>query len=202
MAIQCGIVGLPNVGKSTLFNALTAAGIAAENYPFCTIDPNVGVVPVPDARLQQLAAIAGSEKILPATVEFVDIAGPRGGRVEGRGPRQQVPRQHPRDPRHRPRGALLRERRRGARRRPHRSDPRHRGHQHRAAAGRPGGRREGGRQVPRRPPRPARRRTSRGATSCRSSAPTWTPASRRAPSPCRTSTGRRSPRCSCSRPSP
>lgn len=85
MAIQCGIVGLPNVGKSTLFNALTAAGIAAENYPFCTIDPNVGVVPVPDARLQQLAAIAGSQKILPATVEFVDIAGLVAGASKGEG---------------------------------------------------------------------------------------------------------------------
>ena len=75
MAIQCGIVGLPNVGKSTLFNALTAAGIAAENYPFCTIDPNVGVVTVPDPRLGQLADIVHPQKVLPATVEFVDIAG-------------------------------------------------------------------------------------------------------------------------------
>src|SRR5215216_4146589 len=71
MGIKCGIVGLPNVGKSTLFNALTRAQIAAENYPFCTIDPNVGVVPVPDPRLAQLAAIAKPEKILPTTVEFV-----------------------------------------------------------------------------------------------------------------------------------
>ena len=76
---------MPNVGKSTLFNALTAAGIAAENYPFCTIDPNVGVVAVPDARLQPLAAIAGSEKILPATVEFVDIAGLVAGASKGEG---------------------------------------------------------------------------------------------------------------------
>ena len=75
MAIQCGIVGLPNVGKSTLFNALTAAGIAAENYPFCTIDPNVGVVTVPDPRLSQLEEIVQPQKTLPATVEFVDIAG-------------------------------------------------------------------------------------------------------------------------------
>ncbi len=85
MAIQCGIVGLPNVGKSTLFNALTSAGIAAENYPFCTIDPNVGIVPVPDARLGQLAEIAKPEKIVPATVEFVDIAGLVAGASQGEG---------------------------------------------------------------------------------------------------------------------
>jgi GTP-binding protein YchF len=85
MAIQCGIVGLPNVGKSTLFNALTAAGIAAENYPFCTIDPNVGVVTVPDARLQQLADIVKPDRVLPATVEFVDIAGLVAGASKGEG---------------------------------------------------------------------------------------------------------------------
>ena len=85
MGIKCGIVGLPNVGKSTLFNALTQAGIPAENYPFCTIEPNVGVVAVPDQRLQSLAAIAKPEKILPTTVEFVDIAGLVAGASKGEG---------------------------------------------------------------------------------------------------------------------
>jgi GTP-binding protein YchF len=85
MGIKCGIVGLPNVGKSTLFNALTRAQIAAENYPFCTIDPNVGVVPVPDPRLAELAAIVKPQRILPATVEFVDIAGLVAGASKGEG---------------------------------------------------------------------------------------------------------------------
>jgi GTP-binding protein YchF len=85
MAIQCGIVGLPNVGKSTLFNALTRAQIAAENYPFCTIDPNVGVVPVPDARLAALADIAHPEKMVPTAVELVDIAGLVAGASAGEG---------------------------------------------------------------------------------------------------------------------
>ena len=85
MGIKCGIVGLPNVGKSTLFNALTAAEIPAENYPFCTIDPNVGVVTVPDPRLEALAAIVKPEKIVPTVVEFVDIAGLVAGASTGEG---------------------------------------------------------------------------------------------------------------------
>jgi ribosome-binding ATPase len=85
MALQCGIVGLPNVGKSTLFNALTKAGIAAENYPFCTIEPNTGIVEVPDPRLEALAALAKPEKVIPATVEFVDIAGLVAGASKGEG---------------------------------------------------------------------------------------------------------------------
>jgi len=85
MSLKCGIVGLPNVGKSTLFNALTRAGIAAENYPFCTIDPNVGVVEVPDPRLGVLAAIVKPQRILSTTVEFVDIAGLVAGAAQGEG---------------------------------------------------------------------------------------------------------------------
>ncbi|MFN4361454.1 MAG: redox-regulated ATPase YchF [Hylemonella sp.] len=85
MSLKCGIVGLPNVGKSTLFNALTKAGIAAENYPFCTIEPNVGVVEVPDPRLAQLAEIVKPERVVPAIVEFVDIAGLVAGASTGEG---------------------------------------------------------------------------------------------------------------------
>lgn len=85
MAIKCGIVGLPNVGKSTLFNALTSAEIAAENYPFCTIEPNVGVVPVPDPRLDVLAGIVNPAKVIPTTMEFVDIAGLVAGASKGEG---------------------------------------------------------------------------------------------------------------------
>ena len=85
MAIKCGIVGLPNVGKSTLFNALTSAEIAAENYPFCTIEPNVGVVPVPDPRLDVLAGIVNPAKVIPTSMEFVDIAGLVAGASKGEG---------------------------------------------------------------------------------------------------------------------
>lgn len=85
MAIKCGIVGLPNVGKSTLFNALTRAEIPAENYPFCTIEPNSGIVPVPDPRLDVLDGIIKSEKVIPTTVEFVDIAGLVAGASKGEG---------------------------------------------------------------------------------------------------------------------
>ncbi|MEO6430176.1 MAG: redox-regulated ATPase YchF, partial [Nitrosospira sp.] len=85
MSLKCGIVGLPNVGKSTLFNALTKAGIAAENYPFCTIEPNIGIVEVPDQRLAKLSVIVKPQKIQPAIVEFVDIAGLVAGASKGEG---------------------------------------------------------------------------------------------------------------------
>src|SRR3954465_2284292 len=85
MSLRCGIVGLPNVGKSTLFNAITKAGIAAENYPFCTIEPNVGIVEVPDRRLDVIAEIAQPQKVVPAVVEFVDIAGLVAGASKGEG---------------------------------------------------------------------------------------------------------------------
>src|SRR6202451_645253 len=85
MPLKCGIVGLPNVGKSTLFNCLTKSQVAAANYPFCTIEPNIGIVPVPDPRLDKIAAIVNPQKILPTTVEFVDIAGLVKGASQGEG---------------------------------------------------------------------------------------------------------------------
>ena len=99
--MKLGIVGLPNVGKSTLFNAITNAGAQSANYPFCTIEPNVGVVAVPDKRLDKLAEMYEPEKFTPATIEFVE------GRFQGRRSGQQVPVQHPGSGRHCPCGALL-----------------------------------------------------------------------------------------------
>ncbi len=136
MSLKCGIVGLPNVGKSTLFNALTKAGIAAENYPFCTIEPNVGIVEVPDPRLAAAGEIAKPQQVHAAIVEFVDIAGLVAGASKGEGLGNQFLANIRETDAHRQCGALLRRRQRDPRRRQDRSDLRHRNHPHRTGAGR------------------------------------------------------------------
>ena len=110
MGLKCGIVGLPNVGKSTIFNALTKAGIAAENHPFCTIEPNVGVVEVPDPRLKALSEIVHPERVVPAAVEFVDIAGLVAGASKGEGLGNQFLANIREVRRHRPHRPLLQRR--------------------------------------------------------------------------------------------
>ena len=105
--MKLGIVGLPNVGKSTLFNSLTKAGAESANYPFCTIDPNVGIVTVPDERLRLLGDFYHSKKVTPAVIEFVDIAGLVKGRLQGRGTWKSVSGEYPRGRRHCACGALL-----------------------------------------------------------------------------------------------
>lgn len=125
MGLKCGIVGLPNVGKSTIFNALTKAGIAAENYPFCTIEPNVGIVEVPDPRLKALADIVKPERIVPAVVEFVDIAGLVAGASKGEGLGNQFLANIRGVRRHCAYRALLQGRQHRARCRPHQPRGRH-----------------------------------------------------------------------------
>ena len=144
MSLQCGIVGLPNVGKSTLFNALTKAGIAAENYPFCTIEPNVGVVEVPGRAAWSTGRdrASRSASCRPSSSSSTSRAWLPGA-SQGRRPGQSVPRPHPRDRRDRQRGALLRGRQRDPRRRQGRPDLRHRGDPDRAVPGRPGDGRKG-----------------------------------------------------------
>ncbi len=138
MSLKCGIVGLPNVGKSTMFNALTKAGIAAENYPFCTIEPNVGIVEVPDPRMAELAKIVNPQRMQPAIVEFVDIAGLVAGASKGEGLGNQFLANI------RETDAIVnvvrcfRRRERRTRRRQGRSIVRHRSHPYRIGAGRHG----------------------------------------------------------------
>ncbi len=140
VALQVGLVGLPNVGKSTLFNAVSQAGAEAANFPFCTIDPNVGVVAVPDARLDRLTRAGQLGQDRPHGDRVRRHRRARRRREPGRGPRQPVPRAHPRGRRRLPRRALLRRRRRRPRRRLGRPCPRHRDHRDRA---RPEGPRDG-----------------------------------------------------------
>ena len=170
VALSIGIVGLPNVGKSTLFNALSAAGAQAANYPFCTIEPNVGVVPVPDERLDKLSALVKPLKKIPTSLEFVDIAGLVRGASQGRGPGQPVPRQHPPGGRGAARAALLRGRQRHPRRgrRGPGAGPGHR--RHRAVPQGPGD----GREAPRARPAATPRRAARRATRRRPSWRCWT----------------------------
>jgi ribosome-binding ATPase YchF (GTP1/OBG family) len=119
MGFNCGIVGLPNVGKSTLFNALTKAGVGAENFPFCTIEPNTGIVPMPDPRLDKLAGIVKPAQVIPTTMEFVDIAGLVEGASKGEGLGNQFLANI---------RSLFRGRKRYSRFQPHRPDPGYRGH--------------------------------------------------------------------------
>jgi hypothetical protein len=142
MSLKCGIVGLPNVGKSTLFNALTKAGIAAENYPFCTIEPNVGIVELPDPRLAAAGGIVKPERIVPAIVEFVDIAGLVAGASKGEGLGNQFLAHIRETDAIGQRGALLRGCERDPRGRQGRPGQRHRGDPDRAVPGRPGHRRQ------------------------------------------------------------
>ena len=145
MPLNCGIVGLPNVGKSTIFNALTSAKAQAANYPFCTIDPNTGVVTVPDERLAKIAQLIQPKSLVATTMEFIDIAGLVEGASKAKASVISFSATSAR-PSHRARCPLLRRSRGRPRRRRRQSPARHRHHQYRAIAGRPGYRRETPRQ--------------------------------------------------------